>query len=242
MLGTKVRSSTHTNEKVENCLFPSGVQRIKKPQKLALRLNLLFIVPTPYYYQLPLTRTTGTEMASFNAWKTYLEGYSPCNFPDLVAAETSKPGLASVSTSLKESYDRLQSFANKHCNNDVAAIFCTAWSLVLRAYTGQDTVCFGRATSNVNACRIDFTSDKSILRILETLETTCVENRQAPDVLVSQLSQGTGDFITSFFDTCVLSPNQQRAGQEIDSAGLDMVRRPPSNTQDNNILNLREIL
>lgn len=181
-------------------------------------------------------------MASFTPWKTYLEGYSPCNFPELVAAETSKPGLASVSTFLEESYDKLESFANEHCNNDAAAIFCTAWSLVLRAYTGQDTVCFGRATRNVNACRIDFTSDKSILRILKTLETACVEKLHAPDVPVSQLSQGTGDFTTSFFNTCVLSTNQERAGQEIDSADLDMVRRPPSNTQDNNIRNLREIL
>ncbi|KAG8409315.1 Nonribosomal peptide synthetase [Metarhizium acridum] len=167
-------------------------------------------------------------MASFTAWKTYLEGYSPCNFPELVDAETSKPGLASVSTTLKDSHDRLQSFANEHSNNDVAAVFCAAWSLVLRAYTGQDTVCFGRATRNINACRIDFTSDTSILRILQTLQTAYAEKRLTSDVPVSQLSLETGDLITSYFNTCVLSPNEERIQQgesdimERGSTGLDL--------------------
>ncbi|KHN97498.1 peptide synthetase [Metarhizium album ARSEF 1941] len=153
-------------------------------------------------------------MANSAAWKTYLEGYSPCNFPALGTGRSSGTGLASVSTVLKHGHDKLQSFSNLHSIDDVAAVLCAAWGLVLRAYTGQDTVCFGKASKKIDACRIDFASTTSILSILQTLQIAGDSQPRAQETSGSQLPLNAADSVTSFFNTCVLCRNEERPDQE----------------------------
>ncbi|KAI0131498.1 hypothetical protein F4814DRAFT_445636 [Daldinia grandis] len=81
--------------------------------------------------------------SSIDFWKEYLKGVQTCHFPRLV----SQPSILSkkwetTSIDLDISYERLKTLASEY-NIDISSIFTVAWGLLLRNYTGNDSVCFG---------------------------------------------------------------------------------------------------
>lgn len=82
---------------------------------------------------------------SENYWKQYLDGVHPCHFPLLGTADVEMKALHTVPLTFDCKYS-LQTFCQSNAIT-VSNFFQVAWGLVLRAYTGSDSVCFGYLTS-----------------------------------------------------------------------------------------------
>jgi hypothetical protein len=116
-------------------------------------------------------------------WKQYLDGVNACIFPSLV---TKSPGTEPSTLNLVPfSFDiarRLQSFSQHH-GITISSLLQVAWGVVLRGYTGSDSVCFGYLNScrdipvpnarrmsgpliNLLICRLSLTGDSSVLKTL----------------------------------------------------------------------------
>ena len=115
-------------------------------------------------------------------WRQYLENAQPCYFP----AQTGTPEadrILKVHEIRLQNSSMLQSFCAQH-SVTLSNMLQLVWSLVLRAYTGNDNVCFGYVTSgrdvpvqgiensvglfiSMLVCRIDLSND---LRISEALQ------------------------------------------------------------------------
>ncbi|OQE20976.1 hypothetical protein PENFLA_c015G04071 [Penicillium flavigenum] len=90
-------------------------------------------------------RQSGSE----EYWKQYLDGVYPCLFPSLGSkTEGAKPPALKL---LPFSFDfgrHLRSFGQYH-GITISSLLQVAWGVVLRVYTGSDSVCFGY----LNSCR-----------------------------------------------------------------------------------------
>jgi non-ribosomal peptide synthase protein (TIGR01720 family) len=132
-----------------------------------------------YLRYLQTHHLTGSEMY----WKQYLDGANACIFPSLV---TKSPGTEpSVLNMVPFSFDiarRLQCFSQHH-GITISSLLQVAWGVVLRVYTGSDSVCFGYLNScrdipvpnarkmsgpltNLLICRLSLTGDVSVLKTL----------------------------------------------------------------------------
>ncbi|KAJ5965860.1 hypothetical protein N7481_012574 [Penicillium waksmanii] len=83
--------------------------------------------------------------ASQEYWNRYLEDVNPCIFPSLVSVVDQKSTLLSVPLNVDYG-DRIQSVCNG-LGITVFNLLQVAWGLVLRAYTGSDSVCFAYLTA-----------------------------------------------------------------------------------------------
>ncbi|PLB47170.1 acetyl-CoA synthetase-like protein, partial [Aspergillus steynii IBT 23096] len=81
-------------------------------------------------------------------WQQHLSGASPCVFPSLGGRDPHGPRSKSH---ISRPFDPDLHYALRHfCVNHgltISNVFHIAWGLVLRAYTGLETVCFGYLTS-----------------------------------------------------------------------------------------------
>ncbi|KAK2766911.1 NRPS [Arachnomyces sp. PD_36] len=109
-------------------------------------------------YDDQLSSTPGTPYSSFigyiqskdgteaeNYWKKYLGGVYPCHFPRLGTTDVELQTLHAASLAF-DCKNALQSFCQTNAIT-VSNFFQVAWGLVLRIYTGSDSVCFGYLTS-----------------------------------------------------------------------------------------------
>lgn len=87
--------------------------------------------------------------ASESYWKEYLTDVYPCVFPSLGLKEhgTASGSLNSLPFSIGIGQD-LRSFCQYH-SITISSLLQVAWGMVLRIYTGSESVCFGY----LNACR-----------------------------------------------------------------------------------------
>ncbi|KAJ6178251.1 hypothetical protein N7519_008712 [Penicillium mononematosum] len=87
--------------------------------------------------------------ASESYWKEYLTDVHPCVFPSLGLKDhgTDASSLKSLPFSMDIAQD-LRSFCQHH-SITISSLLQVAWGIVLRVYTGNESVCFGY----LNACR-----------------------------------------------------------------------------------------
>ncbi|KXX80427.1 Nonribosomal peptide synthetase 12 [Madurella mycetomatis] len=79
-------------------------------------------------------------------WASCLATVEPCHLPLLDDGTTQDGSLQAVHIDSPVSMDSLSHFCQSH-NITLPTVFKLAWSLVLRAYTGSDRVCFGYLVS-----------------------------------------------------------------------------------------------
>lgn len=120
-------------------------------------------------------------------WSQYLGGVHPCLFPRLPTAQVKMDTVKSTPVSIEVGRD-MDDFCRHH-NISISNFFQVAWGLVLQAYTGSDSVCFGYLTSgreiplqdsyeiagplmNLLVCRLSLISETSVI-------STLVENQAA---------------------------------------------------------------
>ncbi|CAG8908849.1 unnamed protein product [Penicillium egyptiacum] len=92
---------------------------------------------------------TRDHRASEAYWKEYLTDVHPCVFPSLGLKEhgTDSSSLKSLPFSMDIGQE-LRSFCQRH-SITISSLLQVAWGIVLRVYTGSESVCFGY----LNACR-----------------------------------------------------------------------------------------
>ncbi|KGO57957.1 AMP-dependent synthetase/ligase [Penicillium expansum] len=92
---------------------------------------------------------TRDHRASESYWKEYLVDVHPCIFPSLGSKKhgTASSSLKSLPFSMAFGQN-LRSFCQYH-SITISSLLQVAWGMVLRVYTGSESVCFGY----LNACR-----------------------------------------------------------------------------------------
>ncbi|KAL8774137.1 MAG: hypothetical protein Q9209_001245 [Squamulea sp. 1 TL-2023] len=90
-----------------------------------------------------LQRTSRDDDAAY--WRQYLDAVEPCHFPALTDGSTEDKELRTLELELRD-VARLQSFCTQR-SVTLSTALQFVWSLVLRAYTGNQNVCFGYLSS-----------------------------------------------------------------------------------------------
>ena len=125
--------------------------------------------------------------ASLEYWSNYLSNSAPCHFPELNDNNSEPAELHELSYVLKD-VSRMQDFCKSH-NLTAASVFKTAWSLVLRAYTGLDDLLFGYLSAgrdapitdieetvgvyiNMMVCRLKLDTSSTTKQVVESLQTS----------------------------------------------------------------------
>ncbi|KAI0846538.1 hypothetical protein F5Y00DRAFT_271997 [Daldinia vernicosa] len=80
--------------------------------------------------------------SSIDFWKEHLEGVQTCQFPRLRSQSPILSEWETTSIDLDIQCERLETLASE-CSIDISTILRVAWALLLRNYTGKDSVCFG---------------------------------------------------------------------------------------------------
>ena len=117
-------------------------------------------------------------------WRKYLEFTEPCYFPKLTDGVTSERELRTFEITLPEA-SKLQRYCSQR-DLTLSNALQLAWALVLRTYTGKDSVCFGYLSSGRDApvdgiqnaiglfvsmlvCRMEITDDTEISKALKQI-------------------------------------------------------------------------
>ena len=129
-----------------------------------------------------LQRTTREDDAAY--WRRYLRDIEPCHFPALTDDTKGDRQLGQQRLEL-QCFSELQSFCTDHAIT-LSTALQFVWSLVLRAYTGSQNVCFGYLSSgrdvpidgieravglfiSMLVCRVDCDDDMKISTGLEQI-------------------------------------------------------------------------
>lgn len=116
--------------------------------------------PVPYVSLIKyLAERDGASALAY--WKDQLSGAIPCHFPTLTEGTASKDAEAGAVTDSADRYelhaielDQSPATLQKACSRagiTLSTLFLTTWALVLRAYTGQESVSFGFLASGRDA-------------------------------------------------------------------------------------------
>ncbi|KAL8692339.1 MAG: hypothetical protein Q9218_002613 [Villophora microphyllina] len=133
-------------------------------------------------YVAHLQRTSRDEDAAY--WRRYLQNIEPCHFPALTGHSQDERELRTLELELRD-VARLQSFCTQR-GVTLSTALQFVWSLVLRAYTGNQNVCFGYLSSgrdvpidgienavglfiSMLVCRMDCDNDVPISTALEQI-------------------------------------------------------------------------
>ena len=145
-------------------------------------------------------------------WKSQLNGVRACHFPTLaesnVESEEAHP-LRQIEVKLPEA-SQVRIFCQEH-NITLASIFRLAWAKVLRAFTGDDQVCFGYLASgrevpvagieeavgafiNMLVCSINFdtTSQQSAVQSLGKLQDEYLQSLPYQHVSLAEIQHELG--------------------------------------------------
>ncbi|RHZ67305.1 uncharacterized protein CDV56_102390 [Aspergillus thermomutatus] len=113
---------------------------------LACQNRLPLRAPPPFRDYISYVQNQDKAAAS-GFWKAHLDRFEPCYFPPLKS--NASPDEESLSQCHRFEIDEHAAIATYCRQYHVTApnLFCMAWALVLRAFTGLDNVCFGNIVS-----------------------------------------------------------------------------------------------
>lgn len=167
-------------------------------------------------------------------WRHYLESVEPCSFPHLGDSQESDRELLTLELRLQD-ISPLKSFCLRN-GVTLSNVLQLVWALVLRTYTGNDSVCFGYLTSGRNAplpniesavglfitmlvCRIDCGGDLKVKKALEQIR--------------DDYAQSTAHQASSLAE---LQHKLQLSGKSLFNTAFTFQRRPPSSGADNQLI------
>ncbi|KAH8693923.1 putative nonribosomal peptide synthase [Talaromyces proteolyticus] len=157
---------------------------------------------------------------SVDFWKNHLEDIQPCHFPILDDGRDQDAVLESVDVELPDlTRDRLAAFSDRY-GLTVANVIQTAWALVLRAFTGTDSVCYGYLTSGRDAplrgiedsvgpyihmlvCRQNFDASSPALKALQIMQDEFLQGMSHQYVSLNELQNVLGLSGQKLFNTAM---------------------------------------
>jgi hypothetical protein len=226
-LGHRLRISVNANgeipcELVINHLLIDGFTR----DILVSDLQLAYDGQLPSFTAAPFSRyltrlRCQSEADSRAYWTRYLHGVQPCLFPRLDGKlENEQDILHSVTID----FDPLQTqsilrFCEQHATT-IASMLQIAWGLVLRAYTGSDSVCFGYMVSardiplpglqeiagpliNLLVCRLSFDDKDDIHKTISNSQAAYAQNLDHRFCSLTEIIHGLGHTVPRLFNTAM---------------------------------------
>ena len=157
-------------------------------------------------------------------WRRYLDNIEPCYFPALADGKKDKRELRTLELELEDAA-RLQSFCAKQ-SVTLSNVLQLVWSLVLRAYTGNENVCFGYLSSGRDV-PIDGIQDAVGLFISMLV---CRIGLGSDFQIASALKQIQGDYTQSMahqaFSLGDMQHELQLSGKSLFNTAFTFQRRP----------------
>jgi hypothetical protein len=154
-------------------------------------------------------------------WKQYLADTSPCAFPIVVDGTKSEGARERVA--LEQAVPNLQNFCAQYgVTNE--AIFTAVWAIVLKTFTGNESVCFGFLSirdrqSRASLCSTSLgetdTLDTILRRVLRDIEKSAPHHTTRISDILSFGSQDCRDLC----DTAVRFNTPGSEEQEVDEVG-----------------------
>ena len=149
-------------------------------------------------------------------WRQYLQLVEPCYFPSLLSSIKEDRELRTLQLDL-ENISHVQAFCSSH-SVTLSNVLQLVWSLVLRAYTGSDNVCFGYLSSGRDAplegiqdavglfismlvCRMDISNDTPINKALEQIQNDYAQSAAHQGFSLSDMQHEVNISGKSLFNT-----------------------------------------
>jgi amino acid adenylation domain-containing protein/non-ribosomal peptide synthase protein (TIGR01720 family) len=160
------------------------------------------------------------KQESIDYWKNHLQGVQPCRFPVLDDGRTRASALQSVDVQLSSlTRDLLVTFSDQY-GLTVANVIQMAWALVLRIFSGTDSVCYGYLSSGRDAplsdienavgpyihmlvCRQIFEANDSTLKALEIMQEDFLQAIPHQHVSLSEIQSALGLTGQKLFNTAM---------------------------------------
>lgn len=167
-------------------------------------------------------------------WRSYLEFIEPCSFPALGDSKDGFRELLTLELKLQD-IAPLQTVCSMK-GVTLSNVLQLVWALVLRAYTGNDTVCFGYLTSGRNVSLQDIESAVGLFISMLVCRIDC-----SRDIMVSQaLEQIRDDYAQSTahqaFSLAELQHKLQLSGKSLFNTAFTFQRRTASAMADNKLI------
>lgn len=124
-------------------------------------------------------------------WVGYLQGVQPCLFPTGVGQYTEDQTMHSTTVKLGDVSRLLRILKDRQWT--LADLIRTAWAVILRLYTGSNTVCFGQVVTgrdvpidgiekvaglfiNMLACRLNIGPGSTVASLVEQMQTDFIDS------------------------------------------------------------------
>ncbi|KAJ5742341.1 acetyl-CoA synthetase-like protein [Penicillium manginii] len=178
------------------------------------------------------------EAPAVEYWRKYLGGCGPCVFPRLRNASLS----SGDTIELQHTHVPLGDVSRIHdfCADTgftVSNVLQLAWGLVLRAFTGLNSVCFGYLASgrgtpvsriedavgpyiNMLICRLDFNEFRTPLQILSKLQVDFAAGLTYQHFSLSDLFHSMDLAEKSMFNTCMTFFSEESQGNDLGEGSL----------------------
>ncbi|KAI4152398.1 MAG: hypothetical protein L6R39_001827, partial [Caloplaca ligustica] len=171
-----------------------------------------------------LQRTSRDEDAAY--WRRYLDNIEPCHFPALTDSKKEDRQLQTVELEIRD-VARIQAFCTQR-SVTLSTTLQFVWAFVLRAYTGNENVCFGYLSSgrdvpidgienavglfiSMLVCRVDCGKDTLVSNVLEQIRDDYTQS-------MSHQAFSLGD----------MQHELQLSGKSLFNTAFTYQRRPPT--------------
>ena len=166
-------------------------------------------------------------------WHEYLRDVEPCHFPLTPVESNAKDTLRSVSVPF---HDRslLSSVCRKHEVTE-SMIFMACWSLLLRAYIGSDSICFGYLVSgrdlpldgvedavgpfiNLLPCQARLLPTQTVMEVVKDIQSDFTQGLRYRAASMAEIQRGLGLRGQQLFNTAMSLQN--RLAQDAPTHGM----------------------
>ena len=171
--------------------------------------------------------------AAIEYWTKYLSGTDPCLFPRLNDGVEVEKELLSVKVNLGE-ISKLKEFSQKQ-GFTLANVFLTAWGLVLRCYTGSDSVCFGYLASgrdvpvvgiddavgafiNMLVCRINMVQTAALKHTIASVQDEFTSSLPHQHCSLAEIQHSLGLSGQALFNTLISFQTRQTGKADTESS------------------------
>ncbi|KAL4862973.1 hypothetical protein BDV12DRAFT_34759 [Aspergillus spectabilis] len=192
---------------------------IERDLKSAYSEKLSSEAPLAYVdYVTFLQETKRAESLEF--WNTYLQDAQPCQFPILNDGREQVQALESIDVELPGlTKETLSAFSERY-GITIANVVQTAWALVLRAFIGTDSVCYGYLTSgrdapldgiedavgpfiNMLVCRLKLNPNEPALLALQNTQDGFLKAMAHQYVSLAEMQHALGVAAQGLFNTAM---------------------------------------
>lgn len=171
-----------------------------------------------------LQRTSRDEDAVY--WRRYLDNIEPCHFPALTDGSKEDKELRTLELEIRD-VARIQSFCTQR-GVTLSTTLQFVWSLVLRAYTGSENVCFGYLSSGRDVPIDGIESAVGLFISMLVCRVDCGKDSLVSEALEQIRDDYTQSMAHQAFSLGDMQHELQLSGTSLFNTAFTYQRRPPT--------------